>query len=50
MEDKGNSDKVILKLQEVRNLRKKTGKQFKNKICLDHEEDDVLDSSILIGA
>lgn len=50
MEDKGNGDKVILKLQEVRNLRKKTGRQYKNKIDLDCEDEDVLDSNILIGA
>ena len=39
----------ILKLDEVRNLRKKTGEKIKESMVLGYNNDLVIDSSHLIG-
>ena len=53
LENKGNNDDPnmrILKLDEVRKLRMKTGIKLKKLLFLGHDKGNVLDSSHLIGA
>ena len=53
LENKGSEQEAsqrILKLDEVRKLRMKTGIKLKEKLFLGHDGDFVLDSSHLIGA
>lgn len=53
LENKGNmseSNIRILKLDEVRKLRTKTGIKLKEKLFLGYDGNYVLDSSHLIGA
>ena len=50
LENKGSSDCKILKLNEVRKLRVKTGAKLKSKLLTSHDGDFILDSSVLFGA
>ena len=50
LENKGwDHNMKILKLNEVRNLRKKTGDKIKDSMVLGYNNDLVIDSSHLIG-
>jgi len=50
MEDKGRPGLMIIKLNEVRKLRTKTGQRYRNMMDLNLEGKDVLDSNVLIAA
>lgn len=50
LENKGQNDVLILRLNDVRKLRVKSGQKIKNLMDLNSIGNDVLDSSCLIGA